>query len=166
LGGIVSAVSGRPITVLQGSEISGTGIGNDRGTLVGGVSPYSSITCGATVHCVSWLNKAAFAPTAAVFGTFGNIGKNVLRLPNTVNWDMSLSKYFSFGERWKLQLRGEYFNIFNHPNFAPESISTGTVNSTDQISSFDKLSSGSFGTFRAGQVGDPRIAQLAVKVFF
>ncbi len=173
LGGIVSAASGRPVTVLQGSEISGTGIGNDRGTFVAGVSPYSQNSCGTALHCVSWLNPAAFQPTKvggvnnpAIFGTFGNIGKNVLRLPNTFNWDVELAKNISFGERWRLQFRTEYFNIFNHPNFAPESTSTGAVNGTDQISSFDKLGSSSFGTFRAGQVGDPRIAQLAVKVFF
>src|SRR5580692_512585 len=47
LGGIVSAASGRPITVLQGTELSGTGIGNDRGT---------------TVSCVRSLNLAAFQP--------------------------------------------------------------------------------------------------------
>jgi hypothetical protein len=166
LGGIISAASGRPITVLQGAEISGTGIGQDRGTFVSGVSPYGNAQCGTTVRCVSWLNKAAFAPTSAVLGTFGDVGKNVLRLPNTFNWDISLSKYFTITERWKLQLRGEYFNVLNHPNFAPESISTGTVNGTDQISSFDKLSSGSFGTFRAGQAGDPRIGQMALKLFF
>jgi hypothetical protein len=166
LGGIISAASGRPITVLQGAEISGTGISQDRGTFLTGASPYTSTQCGTTVHCVSWLNKAAFAPTSAVMGTFGNIGKNALRLPHTADWDVSLSKYFSITERWKLQLRAEYFNVLNHPNFAPESISTGTVNTTDQISSFDKLSSGSFGTFRAGQAGDPRIGQMALKVFF
>lgn len=166
LGGILSAATGRPVTVLQGAEISGTGIGNDRGTLLSGASPYGTAQCGTTVRCVSWLNKASFAPTASVFGTFGTMGKNALRLPGTFNWDMSVSKYFSITERWKLQLRAEYFNILNHPNFAPESISTGTVNGTDQISSFDKLSSSSFGTFRAGQAGDPRIAQLAAKIFF
>jgi hypothetical protein len=181
LGGIISAASGRPITVLQGTELSGTGIGNDRGTLISGVSTYSSTTCGATVNCVSWLNPAAFQPTKvttgctppattcnnpAIFGTFGNIGKNVLRLPHTANWDVQLAKNFFISERLRLQLRAEYFNVLNHPNFAPESISTGTVNGTDQISSFDKLSSNSFGTFRAGQAGDPRIAQLAVKFFF
>ncbi len=100
LGGIVSAASGRPITVLQGTEISGTGIGNDRGTLVAGISPYSSNTCGTTIHCVSWLNRAAFQPTTittgctppatscnnpAIFGTFGNIGKNVLRLNTSMS---------------------------------------------------------------------------------
>jgi hypothetical protein len=172
-GGIITAASGRPITVLQGTELSGTGIGNDRGTFINGVSPYGSASCGATVNCVSWLNPAAFQPTkvggvnnALIFGTFGDIGKNVLRLPHTANWDLQLAKNFFISERLRLQLRAEYFNVLNHPNFAPESISTGTVNSTDQISSFDKLSSNSFGTFRAGQAGDPRIAQLAAKIFF
>jgi TonB dependent receptor len=166
--GIISAESGRPITILQGTEISGTGIGNDRGTFIAGIDPYSSGSCaGVTAKCVSWLNPAAFAPKAAVLGTFGNVGKNALRLPKTSDWDVQVSKYFSITERWKLQLRGEYFNILNHPNFAPESTSTGTVNSTDQISAFDKLNSNSsFGTFRAGQAGDPRIAQLAVKIIF
>jgi hypothetical protein len=181
LGGIVSAASGRPITVLQGTEISGTGIGNDRGTLVAGISPYSSNTCGTTIHCVSWLNRAAFQPTTittgctppatscnnpAIFGTFGNIRKNVLRLPRTANWDVQIAKNISISERWRVQLRAEYFNVLNHPTFAPESISTGAVNGTDQITSFDKLNSSSFGTFRAGQAGDPRVAQLAAKIFF
>ncbi len=186
VGGIVSASTGRPITVLQGTEISGTGLGNDRGTYCtgkgaagdacqAGITAYGNNSCaGVTATCVSWLNAAAFEPTkvggtnnATIFGTFGDIGKNALRLPGTFNWDMQLSKYINFTERWKLQLRAEYFNIFNHPNFAPESTSAGTVNGTDQISAFDKLNGNStFGTFRAGQAGDPRVAQLAVKLFF
>jgi hypothetical protein len=181
VGGIMSAASGRPITVLQGTELSGTGIGNDRGTFIEGVDPYSSTTCGTTLHCVSWLNTAAFQPTKipnpanpattinnpVIFGTFGDVGKNVLRLPGTFNWDMQFAKNFLITERWRLQLRAEYFNVLNHPNFAPESVSTGTVNSTDQISAFDKLNGNSaFGTFRAGQAADPRVAQLAIKVFF
>jgi hypothetical protein len=85
---------------------------------------------------------------------------------DTDGFDMQLAKNFLITERWRLQLRVEYFNVFNHPNFAPEGISTGTVNSTDNITSFDKISSNSFGTFWAGQAGDPRVAQLAVKVFF
>jgi hypothetical protein len=181
IGGIMSAASGRPITVLQGTELSGTGIGNDRGTFITGVDPYSSTSCGTTVNCVSWLNPAAFQPTKVpnpanpattinnplIFGTFGDVGKNTLRLPGTFNWDMQFAKNFLITERWRLQLRAEYFNVLNHPNFAPESVSTGTVNTTDQISAFDKLNGNSaFGTFRAGQAADPRVAQLAIKVFF
>jgi len=182
LSGIVSAETGRPITVLQGTEVSGTGIGNDRGTLIAGADPYSIASCnGVAAKCVSWMTPQAFQPTKvpdpsnpgktknnpAIFGTFGNIGKNPFRLPSTSGWDVQVSKYINFSERWKLQLRAEYFNVLNHPNFAPETISTGAVNGTDQISAFDKLNGNSaFGTFRAGQVGDPRIAQFAVKLTF
>jgi len=178
LGGVFSAASGRPITVLQGTNVSGTNIGNDRGTIIPGVSGYSSTACaGVTVACKSWLNPAAFLTTAQVNGqfapggvgpgTFGNVSKNFLRLPSTWNSDMSASKYFNITERYKLQFRVEYFNVFNHPNFAPESTSTGTVNGTDQISAFDKINgNSSFGTFRVGQAADPRVAQFAVKLHF
>ena len=173
--GLMTAASGRPITVLQGTEISGTGIGNDRATLISPGAVYSKNSCaGVTATCVSWMSSAAFQPTQingvnnpAIFGTFGNISKNPYRLPDAWSWDVQLSKSFSLTERFKLQLRGEYFNVLNHPVFGPESISTGAVNSTDQISAFDKLNNNSsFGTFRAGQAGDPRIAQLAAKVVF
>ena len=186
VGGVVSAASGRPITVLQGTEISGTGIGNDRGTYctgsggasdtcTKGTSPYSSTACaGVTAPCYSWLNLAAFEPTKVnnvnnpvIFGTFGNVGKNALRLPSTQNWDMQVSKYFPFTERWKLQFRADFFNIFNHPNFAPVGNSAGTVNGTDAINAFDKINGNSaFGTFRAGQAADPRVIQMALKLFF
>ena len=101
--GIVSAASGRPITVLQGTEISGTGIGNDRGTLIPGSSPYSKNSCaGVTATCVSWMNPSAFQPTKtasgannpAIFGTFGNIGKNPYRLPKTSDWDVTAFQEF------------------------------------------------------------------------
>jgi hypothetical protein len=52
------------------------------------------------------------------FGTFGNMGRNILRGPHFVNWDFSTSKVWKLNERFKLQLRGEVFNILNHTNFA------------------------------------------------
>ena len=185
LSGIVSASSGRPFTVLQGFDLSGTGIGNDHGTLCTGTgpagdpcvvtNPYSNATCAGKAGCVSWFNPNAFEPSkvsgnsnSAIASTYGTAGKNAFRLPGASNWDVQLSKYITVTERLKLQLRIEYFNVLNHPNFAPESVSSGAVNGTDNISNFDKLSSGSFGTFTASQggVSDPRIAQLAAKIIF
>jgi hypothetical protein len=54
----------------------------------------------------------------AQWGTFGNMHRNVFRGPGYSNVDMSLAKTFEITERLSLQLRGEFFNIFNHPNFA------------------------------------------------
>jgi len=55
--------------------------------------------------------------TAPAFGSFGNSGRNIFRGPTFKNWDFSVSKIWSFNERFKLQLRGEVFDILNHPNF-------------------------------------------------
>lgn len=177
-GGLFSAASGRPITVLQGTNVSNIGTGRDRGTLIPGISPYSSTACaGVTAACKSWLNPAAFLttpqvnaqflPAGAGPGTVGNISKNFLRLPNTWNTDMQLSKSFNLTERYRLLFRVEYFNVFNHPNFAPEANSTGLINGTEEIGAFDRINNNtSFGTFRVGQAADPRVAQFAVKLFF
>jgi hypothetical protein len=50
-------------------------------------------------------------------GTYGNVGRNILRGPRLVETDLSLTKRFSFSERWKMQFRSEFFNVFNHTNF-------------------------------------------------
>ena len=173
--GVVSAQTGRPFTVLQGSELSGTQLGQDRGTLVAGADPYSGDQCGTTAGCVSWLNKAAFEPLTisnpanpattinnpAIFGTYGGTGKNAFRMPGLYNWDMGLFKNITFTERWKLQFRAEFFNVFNRANFFDEGISP-----QPNLGNVQRLNAATFGTFRAGQVGDPRIGQLALKLFF
>lgn len=48
---------------------------------------------------------------------FGNMGRNIFRCPSFREWDFSMSKIWKFGERIQMQLRGEFFNILNHPNF-------------------------------------------------
>ena len=77
-------------------------------------------------------------------------------MPGAFTWDMGLSKNFSFTERWKLQFRAEFFNAFNRANFMDDSAS---------LTNFQKLSStNSFGAIQ--QAADPRIGQLALKLFF
>jgi len=51
-------------------------------------------------------------------GQFGNMARNVVPGPGYVNLDFSVSKVFKFTENTALELRGEFFNILNHPNFA------------------------------------------------
>ena len=51
-------------------------------------------------------------------GTFGNMGRNIFRDFGFKNVDFSTLKNFRFGERLTMQFRAEFFNVFNHPNFA------------------------------------------------
>jgi hypothetical protein len=145
LTGILTAQSGFPFTVTAGKDQSQTGLGQDRGVIVGPAK--GSGACGTRSPCVDFLNRNSFALPA--IGAFGNVGKNALAGPNLIGWDMGIFKNFPFGERYKVQFRAEFFNIFNRVNF-----SNPTGN----------LSSGNFGALTSA--GDPRIGQLALKVFF
>jgi hypothetical protein len=51
-------------------------------------------------------------------GQFGNMGRNIFPDSGFRNVDFSLAKNWHFGERFRTQFRAEFFNIFNHPNFA------------------------------------------------
>ncbi len=55
---------------------------------------------------------------------FGNMGRNIFRGPAFREWDFSISKIWKFNERVRMQLRGEFFNILNHPNFDVFSMNT------------------------------------------
>ena len=156
ISGLVQGQTGRPVTVVQGSDISGTGIGQDRGTFTG-ANPYSSGACGTVASCRVFLNPAAFKPASdpSIKNTFGNVGKGSLRFPGFFGADMGLSKTFAITEELKVQLRGEFFNVLNHVNFLSDE---GTVNTATTFSN------STFGTLRTA--GDPRIGQLALKIIF
>jgi hypothetical protein len=51
-------------------------------------------------------------------GQFGNMGRNMFEDTGFKNFDFSVAKNFHFAEAMRLQLRVEFFNILNHPNFA------------------------------------------------
>jgi Carboxypeptidase regulatory-like domain/TonB dependent receptor len=89
--------------------------------------------------------------TPPVYGSQGNMGRNIFRGPSFKNWDFSISKAFRLGERAKLQIRGEFFNILNHPTFdvftmntdLSDPTSVGTVIFTpDQAASNPVIGSG------------------------
>ena len=49
---------------------------------------------------------------------FGNLGRNALQGPPFKQWDLAIYKDTKFNERLTLQLRAEFFNLLNHPNFS------------------------------------------------
>ena len=65
--------------------------------------------------CYAAGNSVMMAPP---LGQFGNMTRNMFPDSGFKNFDFSLAKNFVFGERYRLQLRAEFFNILNHPNFA------------------------------------------------
>jgi len=64
------------------------------------------------------LNSAAFAFKVPPHGSVGDLGRNSIAGPGFWNVDFSIAKSFSlFGkESRRLQLRGDFFNVFNHAN--------------------------------------------------
>jgi hypothetical protein len=99
-----------------------------RPDVVGNPYDFTSSPCGSHQSVNCWFNPAAFAlpPFAVVNGVtqssahqFGNASRGSLVGPALYNVDFSVFKDFRFSERVTLQLRGEMFNLFNTPQFAP-----------------------------------------------
>jgi len=76
--------------------------------------------------------------------------------------DLSLFKDFRFAERFRLQFRWEFFNIFNHPNFnAPGFGDAAIPGSLD----FKSPNFGKIGSTRDSP-NDPRQIQFALKLYY
>jgi hypothetical protein len=113
------------------------------------------------------LNKAAF--TAPPAGQQGNFGRNVLRGFDATQADIGVQRVFRVTERVGLRFRGEFFNIFNHPNFGnPTNILTSPLFGRSTQTLANSLGAGGTnGGFNPlYQIGGPRSIQLALKLQF
>jgi hypothetical protein len=120
--------SGQPFQLNYNFEddFSGAGEGIDRPDVVGPIvyhprDPSNFIELSSfAIPCT--VNSAAANGSASdcVAGTrhFGNLGRNALRGPNFRQWDLALYKDTAISERLSMQLRAEFFNVLNRPNFA------------------------------------------------
>ena len=114
----------------------------------------------------------AFNPEAFKFrGTpsNGTLGRNTMRAFPLRQVDLAVRRQFSFGERLQLQLRAEFFNVFNIPNFAaPEAYGMGPFfgQSTQMFGRGLGGGGGNGGLNPLYQSGGPRSAQLALKLVF
>jgi hypothetical protein len=70
-----------------------------------------------------WFDIAAFEAPQPF--TFGNAGRGIIRADGRINFDFSLVKNFDLTESAFVQFRGEVFNAFNHPDFAPPGSALG-----------------------------------------
>jgi hypothetical protein len=66
-----------------------------------------------------YFNLAAFSPTPAGAGRFGNAGVGALQGPGTEAVSLGLAKVFKVNERVGVRFESTFTNVLNHTNFAP-----------------------------------------------
>ena len=183
--------SGVPFSVLSTPySANGNGIVQGSGpqfaSVVSGVSlyehhPIPGVTQAGTIQ---WLNPDAFVSavdpsTGQCYGgdsaqncQFGNLGRNALRGPDFLWSDFYLTKSFLLSERVKLRFEGQFFNVFNHPNFAlPNMVQAGIPGNPSTQSGFGALTyttSPPTGLLGVGLGGDssPRMIAFQARVEF
>lgn len=153
---IVSLQSGRPIPIVTVNDSSGRFYFNQRPNVAPGVDPIIHNWSPST----GYLNVNAFSQPD--FGSFGNLGRNSIYGPGYKNLDFSITKQTQIAEHLGLQLRAEFFNILNHPNFAQPNhnvdpgFSGGELTQTPDVAQTNPGLGG----------GGPRVIQLGLKLVF
>ena len=141
---IVQSQSGNPVNIVT-SNATLNGVPNTvRPNLVAPIRIVGSVD--------QWFDPASFA---AVNG-FGNLGRNVVIGPAFHNTDLSVSKVVHLGGSYRLQLRADAFDVFNHPNFGPPGNVVGSP-------TFGKITRTRLPT---GEAGSSRQIQLVAKFSF
>lgn len=165
-------------------DYSGGGEGFDRPDVVGPIQ-YGSAPAN-FINLASFQVPCTFGNTTSTSGSgdsnclagsrhFGNLGRNSLRATAFKEWNFSVFKDTSITERVALQIKAEFFNIVNHPNFAnpvlPAFIADPSFNGLDSqgrgVGFFPLTATGDVGIgnpFLGG--GGPRAIQFSAKFTF
>ncbi|MGO9403865.1 MAG: carboxypeptidase regulatory-like domain-containing protein [Terriglobales bacterium] len=143
--------------------------------------PIPGVTQAGTLQ---WLNPDAFVSavdpsTGQCYGgdspqtcQFGNLGRNALRGPDFLWSDFYLTKWFPLTEHVKLRFEGQFFNVFNHPNFAlPSMVQAGIPGNPSTQTGFGALTyttSPPTGLLGVGLGGDssPRMIAFQARLEF
>ena len=141
---IVQSQSGNPVNIVT-SNATLNGVANTvRPDLVAPIRIIGSVD--------QWFDPASFAAVPR----FGNLGRNVVIGPAFHNTDLSVRKLLTMAGRYRLQLRADAFDLFNHPNFGPPGNVVGSP-------TFGKISRTRLPT---GEAGSSRQIQLVAKLSF
>ncbi|MBO0862516.1 MAG: TonB-dependent receptor [Chloracidobacterium sp.] len=138
LSGISSFESGTPFSITIPGDVAGVGTGGQRPNTTGPIEMEKTQQ--------QWFSGSFALPPP---GTFGDLGRDVVRGPGINNWDVSFSKRLAIREKISLQFRAEFFNFFNHTQWSGVSASMGSPN---------------FGHVTSAR--DPRITQLGLRLIF
>jgi hypothetical protein len=140
LSGITSFQSGNPLNIGISPDRAGNSAGGQRPNITGEVSQPRTVT--------QWFDTSVYSLPA--LGTYGNLGYNAGgRTPGVNNWDLGIHKQFDLRENVKLEYRAEWFNLWNHTQFAG-------VGTTFGSSTFGRVTS----------ARDARIGQMALKLIW
>ena len=140
--GIVAFQSGLPFTILDPTDTACTGNTNGRADLVGNPhAPHSRDV---------YFNTDAFAPVGMCAG-YGSSSRNMLRGPGINNWDFAIVKNTRFAERYNIQFRSEFFNLWNHPGF---------------VNPVSDITSPNFGQILQTRVNNERQIQMVLRFEF
>ena len=160
LTGIHTLQSGAPFTVFMGDDVAQDG--------VSGSQQHGMLKPGAVVareHAnrgdmiAKFFNTDAFVPTNEVpRGVYGDSGRNILSGPGASNTDFSAIKDFSVSERFRVQFRSEFFNIFNQVRLGCVDTTWGCTEPSSTVNS------SSFGQIRSA--GPAREIQFALKLLW
>jgi Carboxypeptidase regulatory-like domain/TonB dependent receptor len=158
--GIVTLQTGTPFNVTANNDGLVDGNNPVYANCIG--NPYAGATTNPKLFTTTGfiINPAAFSQPGP--GQFGTCAPYQFYGPGIQTWDLSLFKQFKFTERYQLQFRTEFFNAFNHPNFANPNANIGSPGSFGKV---NNTLAPILGTDSGGP-GDPREIQFALKLYF
>lgn len=176
--GIITAMSGQPFDIVDSAAGSfyfgaNSGLarpswaaGATRDTVTSNVPPGYFFNPFAFVRPVviagQLIPSSSGTATAGATGTdFGNVGRNVLRGPRQTNVDFSIIRRFPIRESKNIEFRAEFFNLFNHVNFANPISNLNAVTSIDPNTG-RIINPGDFGRITSTS-NNPRLIQFVVK---
>ena len=133
--GITHVQAGFPLSINANNNGASLWGGNQHANLTGAAFKGTG-NCGGTLNPIPvgqkycFFNPAAFSQAPAY--TFGSAPRyfSNLRAPGYVDEDLAVQKWFSLGEKFRLQFTAQMFNAFNHANFDSPDINLGDALST------------------------------------
>jgi hypothetical protein len=167
ISGVATIQSGYPFTVVTGGQdTSGFNQVIAGGNPSGGNRPDL-----AKPGDLSQNNRnpdAAFDPSwfvTALAGRVGTSGRNQFYGPGLHNHDIAIAKSFPLGEQIRVQFRADFFNLFNHTNFANPISDLSNANFGKITQTLGAAVSNAVGT-TGGPVGGPRLIQFSLRFQF